>query len=66
MDAPRHAVFTTKLSAETPQTLFPLVHGGGNKTSADGVVSQDYKPHRVHQWYVQAPSDKRYANLTSN
>jgi hypothetical protein len=32
------AVFTIKLLAETPRTLFPLVHGGGHTTNTVGVV----------------------------
>ena len=40
------AVFTIKLPAETPQTLFPLVHDGGHTTTTVGVISQDYKPLR--------------------
>jgi hypothetical protein len=39
-------VFIVKLLAETPQALFPPVHGGGHTTNAVGVVSQDYKPLR--------------------
>jgi hypothetical protein len=35
-------------------------------TNTNGVVSQDYKPHRVQIWCAQAPLIKRYANLTSN
>ena len=41
---PLPAVFTIKLSAETPRALFPLVHDGGHTTNAIGVISQDYKP----------------------
>ena len=38
------AVFTIKLSIETPRALFPPVHGGGHTTNTVGVVSQNYKP----------------------
>ena len=30
------------------------------------VISQDYKPSDVQQWCAQAPSGKRYANLTKH
>ena len=63
---PLPAVFTIKLSAEPPRALFPLLHGGGHTTNTVGVVSQDYKPHRVQQWCAQAPSGKRCANLTKH
>ena len=35
---PLSVVFTIKLLAETPQALFPLVHGGGHTTNAVGVM----------------------------
>jgi hypothetical protein len=60
------AVFAIKLPAKTPWALFPSVYGGSHTTSTVGVVSQDYKPRRVQQWCVQAPSSKRYANLTKH
>ena len=41
---PLPTVFTIKLSAEPPQALFPLVHGGGHTTNTVGVVLQNYKP----------------------
>ena len=40
------AVFTIKLLAETPQALFPPVHGGGRTINAVGMISQDYNPLR--------------------
>jgi hypothetical protein len=40
---PLLSIFIIKLSAKTPQALFPPVHGGGHTTNAVGVVSQDYK-----------------------
>ena len=60
------AVFTIKLPAQTPQALFPLVHGGGHTTNVVGVISQDYKPSDVQQWCAQALSGKSYANLTKH
>ena len=60
------AIFTIKLPDETLWALFPLVHGGGHTTNAVGVISQDYKPPDVQQWCAQAPSGKRYANLTKH
>jgi hypothetical protein len=63
---PLPAVFTIKLPAETPWTLFPSIHGGDHTTNAVGVVSQDLQAHQVQQWCVQAPSGKRYANFTKH
>ena len=63
---PLPAVFTIKLPAEPPWALFPPVHGGGHTINAVGVISQDYNPSDVQQWCVQAPSDKRCANLTKH
>ena len=40
------AVFTIKLPAKPPRTLFPSVHGGGHTTNAVGVILQDFKPLR--------------------
>ena len=60
------AVFTIKLPAETPQALFPPVHGGGHTTNAVDVISQDYKPLRCTTMVAQTPSGKRYANLTKH
>jgi len=63
---PLPAIFTIKFSAEPSWALFPPIHGGGHTTNAVGVVFQDYKPRRVQQWCTQAPSGKRYANLTKH
>ena len=52
---PLPVVFTIKLLAKMPRALFPSVHGGGHITNAVGMVSQDYKPHRVQTRCVQAP-----------
>ena len=52
---PLPAVFTIKLPSEPPRALFPSVHGGGHTTNAVGVISQDYKPHRVQTQCAQAP-----------
>jgi hypothetical protein len=49
-----------------PRALFPRVHGGGHTINVVDVVSQDYKPHQVQQWCMQALSGKRYANLTKH
>jgi hypothetical protein len=36
---PLLSIFIIKLSAKTPQALFPPVHGGGHTTNMVGVVS---------------------------
>jgi hypothetical protein len=52
---PLPVVFTIKLLAETPWALFPSVHDDDHTTKAVGVVSQDYKHHRVQTLCTQAP-----------
>ena len=61
---PLPTVFTIKLPAETPRTLFPPYTVAATPQTWLVWSRKTYKPHRVQQWCAQAPRDKRCANLT--
>ena len=63
---PLPVVFTIKLPAKPSWALFPSVHGGGHTTKRLVCSRKTTSLSDVQQWCMQAPSDKRCANLTKH